>query len=64
MIFADTVPKEVTQDYLAGDNDLYAAKTARWIYLIDNKPMSEGYDKKWSQAFEVFIQHEISQWGD
>ena len=26
--------------------------------------MSEGYDKKWSQAFEVFIQREISQWGD
>jgi predicted RND superfamily exporter protein len=63
-MFAETTPKEVTQDYLEGNNDLYAAKSARWLYLIDNKPLSEGYDKKWSEAFEVYLQRKISSWGD
>ena len=42
-MFAGTTPKELTQDYIKGNNDIYSAKAARWVYTIENKPLSEGY---------------------
>jgi len=52
------------QDYVTGKNDLYHAKSARWVYQFENKKLSEGYTRENSQAFELFIQEEISKWGD
>ena len=64
LIFASTTPREVTQDYVEGNNDLFAAKSARWVYHIDNKDMAEGYDRPWSQKYEMYLQATISEWGD
>ena len=41
---------------MEGGNDLYAAKSARWMYTFENKPLSEGYDRAWSREFEVYMQ--------
>ena len=35
MMFGGTVPKEPVQDYARGNNDLYAAKSARWVYQFE-----------------------------
>ena len=56
LMFAGTIPEQVTQDYMEGGNDLYAAKSARWMYTFENKPLSEGYDRAWSREFEVYMQ--------
>ena len=64
LMFAGTIPKEITQDYSKGNNDLYAARSARWSYTIENKPLSEGYTKEWSMDFELYIQEQVSQWGE
>ena len=48
LMFAGTIPEVVTQDYTEGYNDLYSAKSARWMYTLDNKPISEGFDRFWS----------------
>ena len=64
LMFAGTIPKEITQDYSKGNNDLYAARSARWSYTIENKPLSEGYTKEWSMDFELYIQEQVSRWGE
>ena len=48
LMFAGTTPAEVTQNYTGGENDLYSATSARWVYHIDNKDMALGYDRDWS----------------
>lgn len=63
-MFAGTIPQEPIQDYSTGRNDLYEAKSARWAYQFENKPLSEGYTQKWGQDYEVFIQEEITKWGE
>ena len=30
LMFAGTIPREITQEYTKGKNNLYAAKSARW----------------------------------
>ena len=59
-IFGGTVPKDIKQDYVTGKNNLYSAKSARWLYTIDNKRLSEGYTRDWSVLYEVFLQKELS----
>ena len=64
LLFASTTPKKVTQDYIQGDNDLFVAQAARWIYTIDNQPLADGFNRQWKMDFEVFLQTETSNWGD
>ena len=64
LLFASTTPQKVKQDYIEGDNDLFGAQAARWIYTIDNQPLADGFNRKWKMDFEVFLQTETSNWGD
>ena len=64
IIFAGTVPEEPVQDYVTGKNDVYRAKSARWVYQFDNKKLADGWTREMAQAYELFIQEEISEWGD
>ena len=64
IIFAGTVPEEPVQDYVTGKNDIYRAKSARWVYQFDNKKLADGWTREMAQAYELFIQEEISEWGD
>ena len=63
LMFAGTTPRELEQDYINGNNNLYSAKAARWMYQFDNKPLSDGYTREWSVQWELFVQEEIIQWG-
>ena len=51
MLFAGTIPKEATQDYSNGKNDLYSAKAARFAITIDRQSMSKGYTWGWSKNY-------------
>lgn len=64
IMFAGTIPKEPVQDYVKGNNDLYAAKSARWVYQFENKKIAEGWTRQASVDYELFIQDAISRWGD
>ena len=61
-MFAGTIPRQISQDYDKGNNDLYAAKITRFAYSIESKLMSDGYDIDWIIDFETLIQEQVGAW--
>ena len=47
LIFAGTIPREPEQNYFTGENDLYAAAAARFVYVIGAQRYSDGFTEKW-----------------
>ena len=55
-MFAGTIPKKIDQDEHSGQNNLYGAKAARFIYDIDSQKLADGFDTSWIVDFEEQIQ--------
>jgi len=53
-MFGETIPKDIKQDFIMGDNDLRSAKATLYTYFID----LDRFDAKdaWFEEFEYEIQ--------
>ena len=58
------MPKNIEQDYLAGNNNLYAARAARYTYYFRTFWADEGFTRDWVFEYHKHIQKEISKWNE
>ena len=55
IFFGGTIPEEIDQDTISGENDLNLANAASWTYLID-EGRNIGYNESMYEVWEMKLQ--------